>query len=218
MTELPWSLIVPVKSLALAKSRLADAAGPFREAFALAVATDTVTAALRCTAVGAVIVVTDDPRAARDLAAAGATIVPDEPDCGLNPALRYGASRAAPLGYGLAAISADLPALRPAELKIALDAASRCGHAFVPDLAGTGTTLYTAGPGAEFAPAFGNGSRDRHAAQGVHELILDGTTTVRQDVDTLADLKAALALGLGPHTAAVAKNILDRVLNHAGDG
>lgn len=189
MSKHPWSLVVPVKPLALAKSRLAEAAGPYRQAFALAVASDTVAAALRCPSVGAVIVVTDDATAGAELRSVGATIVPDVPDCGLNPALRYGASRARPLGYGLAALSADLPALRPSELQSALDAAEAWPHAFVPDLAGTGTTLYTARLGAEFAPAFGNGSRDRHIRQGAEELALPGIPSVRRDVDTLADLK-----------------------------
>ena len=43
-----WSLVVPVKVLARAKTRLATLAGPDRPALALAMAADTVAAALRC--------------------------------------------------------------------------------------------------------------------------------------------------------------------------
>ncbi|TYK48364.1 2-phospho-L-lactate guanylyltransferase [Actinomadura decatromicini] len=207
--DLRWSLVVPVKVLARAKTRMSGAAGPLREPLALAVATDTVAAALRCDRVRTVIVVTDDPLPAADLAALGARVVPDVPDAGLNPALVHGAGRGRELapGAGVGALSADLPALRPLELARVLDAAARAPEAFVPDAAGTGTTLYTARPGVPFAPAFGADSRAAHRARGVREIVLPGTDTVRQDVDTLDDLRAALALGAGPRTSAVAARL-----------
>jgi 2-phospho-L-lactate guanylyltransferase len=197
---------VPVKVLAKAKTRMAGAAGPHREALALAVAADTVTALLRCARVRHVTVVTDDPVPAAELAALGALIVPDEPDAGLNPALVHGAGRIRETApeIGVGAISADLPALRPGELARVLDAAAQAPEAFVPDAAGIGTTLYTARPGVPFSPAFGHESRAAHRARGARELLLDGIDSVRRDVDTLPDLQAALALGTGPRTAAVA--------------
>ncbi|WUH96938.1 2-phospho-L-lactate guanylyltransferase [Spirillospora sp. NBC_00431] len=208
-----WSLVVPVKVLARAKTRMSPAAGPHRESLALAVAADTVAAALRCDRVRTVIVVTDDPLPAAELAALGARVVPDVPDAGLNPALVHGADRgrelaaAAGVPAGVGALSADLPALRPLELARVLDAAAAVPEAFVPDAAGTGTTLYTAGPGVPFAPAFGAGSRAAHRARGAREILLPGTDTVRRDVDTLDDLRAALTLGVGPRTAAVAAEL-----------
>ena len=206
---LSWSLVVPVKVLARAKSRLAEAAGPHRADLALAVATDTVAAALACDRVRDVIVVTDDPLAASELAALGARIVPDEPDGGLNPALSYGAglARQTAPGSGVGALSADLPALRPAELARVLTAAAGATTAFVPDVAGVGTTLYAARPGTVFAPAFGAESRRRHRAAGAAELTGPGIESVRRDVDTLDDLRAALALGVGPRTAEVAARL-----------
>src|ERR687896_2330442 len=178
---LSWSLVVPVKVLARAKSRLAGAAGPHRADLALAVATDTVAAALACDRVRDVIVVTDDPLAASELASLGARIVPDEPDGGLNPALVYGAELARPAAphAGVGALSADLPALRPAELGRVLDAAARVPTAFVPDAAGVGTTLYTARPGAPFTPAFGTGSRLRDPAGGAGEPTVRGIPSGR---------------------------------------
>ena len=77
----------------------------------------------------------------------GALVVPDEPDAGLNPALAYGARRAAELdpAAGVALLSADLPALRAGELTAALDAAAgQPPRRFVADAAGTGTTLLAA--------------------------------------------------------------------------
>jgi 2-phospho-L-lactate guanylyltransferase len=149
-----WAVVVPVKVLARAKSRIAPLAGSRRAELALAMAMDTISAVVASPAAGRVIVVTDDPVAAAGLSAVGATVVPDEPGAGLNEALVHGASRAARWwpGSGIAALSGDLPALRPEELAEALQAASSWPEAFVPDVQGSGTTLYTAGPGVTFRP------------------------------------------------------------------
>jgi len=97
-SPLTWSLVVPVKVLARAKSRLAVLAGPHRAELALAMAADTVAAALACPAVDRVIAVTDDAAAARVLAGLGALVTGDDPGRGLNPALRHGAALAAAAG------------------------------------------------------------------------------------------------------------------------
>ncbi|GAA3376123.1 2-phospho-L-lactate guanylyltransferase [Streptomyces sannanensis] len=198
-----WSLIVPLKPLAVAKSRLASFAGDaLRPQLALAFAQDTVAAALACPAVRDVAVVTDDGRAAAALASLGARIVPEGSGGGLNAALAHGARRIrlrrpqAPV----AALNADLPALRPEELNRVLATASLFRRAFLRDATGIGTTLLTASPGEELRPAFGGPSRDRHLTSGAAEILLEDVDSVRQDVDTGDDLRAAFALGLGPHT------------------
>lgn len=204
--QLAWSLVIPVKVLARAKTRLAPLAGPHRAELALAMAADTVAAGLACPAVAHVLVVTDDERASVLLAGLGAVIAPDRPGSGLNPALRHGAEVAAGRWpqAGVAAAAADLPALRPDELGRGLRAAASWPEAFVPDAAGTGTTLYTARPGVAFRPLFGPGSAGRHRAAGAAELTLPGVVSLRRDVDSAADLREAAALGLGPRTAALA--------------
>ncbi|MFC4493962.1 2-phospho-L-lactate guanylyltransferase [Streptomyces ovatisporus] len=199
-----WTLLMPLKPLARAKSRLAPTAGASARAqLALAFAQDTVSAALACTAVRDVAVVTNDGQAAEALAALGARIVPDAPDAGLNPALAHGATavRGIRPEAALAALNADLPALRPGELSRVLEAAARTPRAFLADAAGTGTTLLSAMPGQLLAPHFGLRSRARHASSGATELFVSDAVSVRQDVDTEADLAAAVALGVGPHTA-----------------
>jgi 2-phospho-L-lactate guanylyltransferase len=205
-----WSVLLPVKVLAQAKSRLADLAGPRRGELALALACDTVTAVLGCEAAARVVVITDDPVAALALTRLGARVIPDQPRDGLNAALRHGAAFAAARwpACGTAALSADLPALRPAELARALAAAAAWPTAFVADAAGDGTTLYTAAPGAVFRPAFGLASRARHAARGATELEPGDIPGLRRDVDTPADLRGAGALGLGSHTAPLAAELL----------
>lgn len=208
--RLTWAVVVPVKVLARAKSRLAPLAGPRRAELALAMAFDTVSAVTRAPGAGQVIVVTDDPVAAGELSATGATIVPDQPRNGLNAALAYGAGRADRHGpaTGTAGLSADLPALRPAEIATALRAAAAWPEAFVPDRQGTGTTLYTAAPGVAFRPRFGADSRKAHADGGAAELLLPGIAGLRRDVDTPQDLRDAALLGLGPRTSALAAELL----------
>ncbi|MGW0413029.1 2-phospho-L-lactate guanylyltransferase [Streptomyces collinus] len=206
-----WTLVIPLKPLARAKSRLSDtAADGVRPGLALAFAQDTVVAALACRAVADVAVVTDDVLAGRELAVLGARIVPDTPRSGLNAALRHGADAVREMHpeAAVAALNADLPALRPPELARVLDAAAEFPRAFLADAAALGTTLLAAAPGRDLSPAFGTGSRARHRVSGAAELALGGVDSVRQDVDTGEDLRAALALGVGRYTAAVSAGLL----------
>jgi 2-phospho-L-lactate guanylyltransferase len=176
---------------------------------ALAMAADTVTAAVSCQRVGDVIVVSDDPDVRTQTEAAGATVIADLPGAGLNEALRAGADYAAGNwpGRGIAALTADLPALSAAELAVALTAASLVNQAFVADAAGSGTTLYTATPGAPFMPRFGPRSRHRHREAGAVELEIAGIPGLRRDVDTLSDLCDAARIGLGAKTLCVRESI-----------
>ncbi|WP_227025297.1 2-phospho-L-lactate guanylyltransferase [Streptomyces tsukubensis] len=202
-----WTLVVPLKPLAHAKSRLADAVREgARPLLALAFAQDTVAAALACAEVRDVVVVTDDAEAGRALAGLGAAVVADLPAAGLNAALAHGAreARARRPWAPVAALNADLPALRPTELGRVLTAASAFPRAFLRDAAEIGTTFLSARAGIELRPAFGGPSRARHTASGAAELFLDDVDSVRQDVDTGADLRAALALGTGPRTSELA--------------
>jgi 2-phospho-L-lactate guanylyltransferase len=212
LTPTIWALVVPVKRFDVAKSRLRRLAGDLREQLALAFACDTVAAALACPSVGGLVVVTSEPSARDALGALGADVVPDVPDAGLNPALRHGVSRAAEgfPGCGVGALSSDLPALRPAELELALQAAAGHPSAFVCDATGIGTTMLVARSVTDFAPSFGRRSRSAHRAAGVHELDLEGIATLRRDVDTAVDLHDARRLGLGPRSAEVVAEILGR--------
>ncbi|MCF2528592.1 2-phospho-L-lactate guanylyltransferase [Yinghuangia soli] len=199
-----WQLVVPVKPLPLAKSRLAPATGEHRGELALAFAVDTVSAALACSRVDGVLVVTDDAAVRAAVRAAGAETVGDVGG-GLNRALEHGAVHAARRrpGAGIAALSADLPALRPEELDRVLAEAGAHRRAFLADAAGIGTTLLAAAPGIALAPGFGGASRARHRASGAYELGPADVDSVRRDVDTGADLARAVELGVGPRTWAV---------------
>lgn len=204
-----WTLVVPVKHTSTGKSRLAPFVGRHRPELARAMTLDTLQAALASTAVGQIVVVTRDSDLAVELDALGIDVIPDEPDTGLNPALLHGAGKVRNLRplTNVAAMNADLPALRPAELTRALDAASSHTNAFVADADGIGTTLYTSGAGAPFTPQFGPQSRAAHQATGAIELDLPDIASIRRDVDTESDLSDALALGIGVRTREVLASV-----------
>ena len=206
-----WAIVVPVKRLDDAKTRL-RVDPDVRIELALAIAADTVRAALACPVAAVVIAVTDDARAAPVLGALGAIVVPDRPDAGLNPALVHGASvPEVPSDAGVAAVAADLPALRPDELAHVLTATAQHGVVVVADAAGVGTTLLAAAEVPRFLPMFGSESRARHIAAGAVDLSDAAGPSLRCDVDTLADLATAHLLGLGPASERVVQdhNLLD---------
>lgn len=189
-------LVVPVKTLDRAKSRLVGARLD-RPALALAFALDTISAALPV--VRGVLTVTSDPAVVVELRALGVESVAG-PE-GLNEALRFGFGvlRSRDAGSVVGALQADLPALRTGELAAALAAAR--GRAFCPDRQGTGTTLLLSEPGGDLTPAFGGASAGAHAASGAAAL-LGPWPSLRHDVDTAEDLRLAADLGLGARTAA----------------
>jgi 2-phospho-L-lactate guanylyltransferase len=200
-----FALLVPVKPPARGKSRLVGLSDDVRRELAAAFALDTVTAAMAAERVGAVLVATDDAGFSSRLSALGCDAIPDGVAGDLNASLRQAAAEARRRWPDLrpAALCADLPALRAADLDAALGQVGD-GPAYVPDAAGTGTTLYTA-PSDRFDPHFGPGSRDAHELRA--EAVGLEALTLRRDVDDLGDLRAALALGVGRHTAPLAAAI-----------
>lgn len=199
-----WSVVIPLKRLEQAKSRLGHLPVPLRGALTIAMARDVLDAVLECAEVRQVVVVTRDQRWRGLLGRSGVDFLADDAADSLNDALRRGASmcRATQPRARIAALTGDLPALRPEELGQALRHAQTRAASFMPDAHGEGTTLFAAAAGVPFSPHYGSGSRARHIQEGAHEILLPGLGGLRQDVDTLDDLERARALGLGPHTRA----------------
>lgn len=209
-------VLIPVKALGLAKTRLARIYTPGQRAdLALAMFEDTLAAALHLEDV-TVTVVTGDPDVARAARARGARVLADPPASSvttgtgpLNAALSCAAAhvRASSPDATLVVLQADLPAVRPSELAEALVQARRVGLAVVVDHTGSGTSaLVHSLPDRPFEPRFGPDSAARHIAGGARAL--DGDWPgLRLDVDTGADLEGAAALGVGPATAAALTRI-----------
>jgi 2-phospho-L-lactate guanylyltransferase len=211
--ELGWTVVVPVKDLAAAKTRLCgdDAA---RRRLALAFALDTVGAVSRCGAVARILVVTNDDEVAEAMAPLGCEVVGEEAGAGLNAALLRAAAQAAAdrktaAQQPIAALPADLPALRPDDLLAALTAAARHAFAFVADADGVGTTLLAASAGPDvFTPSYGRASAMAHRLAGAFELPGD-LPSLRRDVDIADDLQSAVTAGVGPATWAALDALRD---------
>lgn len=200
-----FAVLVPVKPPAFAKSRLADLGDATRRELATAFAVDTVSAALASPVVDRVLVVTDDHELARGLADLGVDVLPDGTTDDLNETLRLAAAemhRRHP-DLRLAALCADLPALRPAELAVALTVAPQDRMAFVADADGVGTTVVVASAPETFRPRFGPASRQQHLDAGAHEIDGVDVPSLRRDVDDRDDLAEAVALGVGSRTSLV---------------
>jgi 2-phospho-L-lactate guanylyltransferase len=199
-----WIVVVPVKPSARGKSRL-EVPGAERAALARAIALDTIVAATACDLVAQVVIVTDDGSLARDAAKIPALrFVPEGDARGLDAAVAAGVDAVDPNGrMPRAALLGDLPALRPEDLGAALRAAASVDRAVVADAEGTGSTLVTARAGVKWQSSFGDGSFARHVDLGCHALQIPDASTLRRDVDTAAQLEAAVGLGVGPRTAAL---------------
>ncbi|MBA3310777.1 MAG: 2-phospho-L-lactate guanylyltransferase [Nocardioidaceae bacterium] len=217
MSHLPprsgvWTVIVPVKQTMIAKTRLTGFDELTRRRLAMSFALDTVAAAVGCPEVRRVVVVTNDPSSA-EFTTIGADVIPDEPAAGLNPALVHAAHsiRHADPSASIAALSGDLPALRSSDLSAAFGAGAST-HWFVSDTVGTGTTMLAVAGSTPFSPAFGHHSSVAHRAAGAEEVGASGLARLRRDVDTEADLWAAVRLGVGRRTReALASSDVERL-------
>jgi len=195
-------VLVPVKPPARGKSRLAGLPDDRRAALAEAFARDTIAAARGAATVAAVMVVTDDVGFALEARRAGCEVLPDGVADDLNGSLEQAAAEARRRwpDHGLAALCADLPALRPDDLAAALAAVA--APSYVADHTGQGTTLYAVPPGADFTPCFGFDSARAHGESGATPLSGE-LAGLRLDVDDPVDLGRAMLLGVGEHTARV---------------
>ncbi|TFC26059.1 2-phospho-L-lactate guanylyltransferase [Cryobacterium sp. TMT1-3] len=211
-----WVVVVPVKGSVGAKSRLRGVPG--RAALADAFALDTVAALVAASAVEYVFVVTGNARLGELLTELGAIVVPEDPaaetwaetwaetgQARLNAAIEQGlaAARQTCPQANLAVMTGDLPALRPADLETGFALAAAHPRSMVADAEGVGTTTLFARAGVALTPRFGLDSRAVHEAAGHVVLALPASSSLHRDVDTAADLAAARALGLGPHTSAL---------------
>jgi 2-phospho-L-lactate guanylyltransferase len=196
-----WTVLLPVKALDGAKTRLRSTTGGGTAALALAFALDTIEAVGRVGLVGSIHVVTNAPLVAAEAGALGAGVLPDLGGGDLNLALALAADLLAgpDVGLGLAVLPADLPGLAPADLDVALAAAAFHRRAFLADAEGTGTTLLTARAGHRLRPRYGPGSAVAHAEQGAHALDVPAPTA-RADIDRGVDLPGLLSRNCGRRT------------------
>ncbi len=198
---LHWTIVVPLKALPAAKSRLVPASPDPAGHVQLVDAIRADTLAVAASAGRLLVIFDQHPVDEVSTLALPQPVLVQSGD-GLNQALREAADyvHAQWPDDGVAALVGDLAALRPGDLEATLAEAANHPRGFVADLAGTGTTLLTARPGVDLDPGFGLGSAARHARI-AHPL--SAAVGLRLDIDTAADLDQARELGLGPSTRAL---------------
>jgi 2-phospho-L-lactate/phosphoenolpyruvate guanylyltransferase len=196
--------VIALKPTEHAKSRLA-VPDPLRRRLAWTMALDTLSAL--CRALPHVLVVSDQPALEARLRHAGiaAEVISESGHVGINSALSRGAHSLHGQGYrSVLACVGDLPALRPESVLRILDATLAHERSFVADASGVGTTMLIAHD-ADLAPQFQGRSAAAHHASGALSLSDEAVgwpiVDARRDVDTEADLVAAIGLGVGPATS-----------------
>lgn len=203
-------LIIAVKRLAAAKTRL----GPVfstrtRENVVLAMLVDTLTAAAPVSALRSITVITPDEAAAAAAAEFGAEILADPTPDGhgdpLNNAIAAAEHAIAGSFSNIVVLQGDLPALQTQELSEAIAAARHHQRSFVADRLGSGTAALCTF-GTALNPQFGPDSSAQHRRSGAIELT-GPWPGLRCDVDTPADLAAALRLGIGAATTRVVAHL-----------
>jgi 2-phospho-L-lactate guanylyltransferase len=191
-----WALI-PAKRAEEAKSRLSSVLSPAERAdLARRLLRGTVCAALACTALKRVVVVTADEELAALARSLGASVCPEPrsaPDDALNAALCVGCRLAASQGAGAALIvPTDLPLLAPEVIDEFLDEAGDAAVAVAPDRAGTGTNALLLRPPLVIAPAFGPHSFLRHRSLAHEQRLSVATVSLPElalDLDSPDDLQ-----------------------------
>jgi 2-phospho-L-lactate/phosphoenolpyruvate guanylyltransferase len=198
--------VIAIKPIEHAKSRLA-VPDPLRRRLAWTMALDTLSAL--CRALPHVLVVSDQPALEARLRRAGLAVevISESGQVGINSALTRGALRLHAQGFtSILACVGDLPALRPESVARVLDASRSHPRSFVADASGVGTTMLVAHD-VELAPQFQGRSAAAHHASGAvglgAEAIGSPVADARCDVDTEADLAAAIGLGVGLATSAL---------------
>ena len=191
-----WTtVVVPVRSLEGAKSRLGDVLdAEERRDLVTRLLERTVGVALRTPGVTEVVVVSADPEALALAAAGGARTVAQR-SRGLNPAI-VEARDASPDAGRLLVLPADIPGIVPADLAALLAAGDAAGSPSVilaPDRHGRGSNALLLDPPDVIDPAFGGDSRAAHAwlasSAGAAFAELPGVLSL--DVDTPDDLLVA---------------------------
>jgi len=189
--------VLPVKSFDAAKTRLAADLGESQPELAQRMAAGVLDALCAASALDAVLVVTREPAAIARAAELRAEVV-DEPELlGHSAAAARGVARAVALGAERVLLAAgDCPLLTPADVDELLARYDDPGVVILADRHGTGTNGLLLSPPDAIAPAFGPGSRERHARladeAGV-PWVVAAIEAFELDVDTAADLAAVRA-------------------------
>ena len=207
-----WSVILPVKPLDSAKSRISGDRTDTQR-LAIAFLEDAIAALLGSKSIADIVVVTSDPHIAHLSEQAGCRVVDDREAPGINAAVHL-AALSCPPDHPVMVVVSDLPTLDPGTVDRITSLAGAHVRSFLPDADGRGTTIWCTTDPRSVQTAFGSDSAALHAASGAVDLAAAGGADLwrgRQDVDTREDLQRASTLGLGAHTRAVLAQAVEPV-------
>jgi 2-phospho-L-lactate/phosphoenolpyruvate guanylyltransferase len=194
-------IVIPVKTLSLAKRRLAPVLPvDCRQRLVLTMLDDVLAAANGVEGVARILVVTPDPQVAAQVDRVNGAVLLEKTARGLNEAVRSG------LGYarshrasGVVVVPADVPLAEPEEIRRVVQSIAGLGRpcvGIVPSADGRGTNSLAQAPPDVLEPSFGVDSFVRHLAGAVARqldvrvLHLAGLAA---DVDEPADLGRLLS-------------------------
>lgn len=207
-----WA-VVPIKDLENAKTRLAPALSPAeRQGLFRAMAEDVLAAATATPGLARTLVLTNDTTARALAESFGCDVAGEPANVGQSEAVARAAALAMAAGAdGVLTLPADAPLATPAEIGSALarHPAARPAMTIVPDHARRGSNCLILTPGDLIPLHFGHVSFAPHLAEaekiGLTPAILSDLPGIALDVDTPADLAAALATGRASRAMAWAR-------------
>ncbi|MFC4786339.1 hypothetical protein ACT8ZV_17820 [Nocardioides sp. MAHUQ-72] len=180
-----------------------------RRRLRVAMLEDTVSALVRVERIRAVVVVWEHPADLEEMRGLPQVMhlvaqsrEPNEALAGVEQQLEGWVRRS-----GRVVVAGNLPACDRRALDKLLDVATTSPACFLPGPQGRGTTVLTARAGAALAPGFGVDAAPCSAALDARPLPPSRFPTLSRDVHTLADLREAMRLGVGPATLAVARDL-----------
>ena len=160
-----WA-IVPVKSFAKAKQRLALVlSGEERVRLAEAMLCDVLEQLTPLSQLAGIMVVTADPLAAQIAGSFGARHIPDFSESGVNDAVARGLDAIPSAGCPVAVIAADVPFATSTEIADALSCLEQHPVVLTPAETDGGTNLLALPRAGLIEPSFGEGSFARHREQ-----------------------------------------------------
>ena len=203
-----WTIVVPVKALDRAKSRMGPSLSPdARRALVMAMAADVVSTCVATPGVSAVRVVSPDSEVAALASRLGAEFVVEGPGDGRSDPLNSALSAAldgvrGPVGV----VTADLPELDSTLLGRVLLSAARHPHSIVADHQGYGTTMafWTSDGSGDRVCRFGVDSARRFRDEGgaVEIQVSDPSSdAASHDVDVPGDLSRLRGRRVGAATS-----------------
>lgn len=195
-------VVVPVKGLATAKSRLAGVMTEAERArLVLAMLRAVLGGVTQVEGLDPPLVVTSDPAVEREARACGAGVLIEAESCGLNAAMNLAAGHLERSGYGtLFYLPADVPLVKSGEIARlhALHRTNRAAVTLVPSNDGSGTNALLVTPPRAMDFRFGPGSFAAHLEEArsrklaCQELSLEG---IGHDIDGPQDLALIRAAG-----------------------